>query len=74
MVLLGLLKVVAEVGKMLLFNPGSLKSPRSKLVPSYLILDITDEKIDFTFKEAETNITIEDIYYIGSSVGRTKLM
>ena len=52
---------VDKVGKMCLFNPGSIKSPGSKTVPSYLILDITDESLEYTFKEAETNITIEGI-------------
>ena len=52
---------VDKVDKLLLFNPGSIKNPRSKVVPSYLILEITDESVEYTFKEAETNITIEDI-------------
>ncbi len=52
---------VDRAGELYLFNPGSIKNPRSKLVPSYLILEITDESIEYTFKEAETNITIENI-------------
>lgn len=52
---------VDKVGNMYLFNPGSIKNPRSKMVPSYLILNITDESVEYTFKEAETNITIENI-------------
>lgn len=50
---------VDKVNDLLLINPGSIKSPRNKEVPSYLILNITDEKTEYTFKEAETNITID---------------
>ena len=49
------------VNDMLIMNPGSIKSPRSKTAPSYLILNITKDSIDYTFKEAETNITIEKL-------------
>lgn len=50
-----------KVNNLYLFNPGSIKNPRSKIKPSYLILNITDDTIEYTFKEAETNITIENI-------------
>ncbi len=49
------------INDMLIINPGSIKNSRSKTVPSYLILNITKEKIDYTFKEAETNLTIEKL-------------
>ena len=52
---------VDKVNDLLLINPGSIKSPRSKTVPSYLILNITDETVEYIFKEAETNITIEKV-------------
>ncbi len=52
---------VDKVGDLLLINPGSIRNPRSKMAPSYLILNITDDSIEYTFKEAETNITIENI-------------
>ena len=50
-----------KVNDMLIMNPGSIKSPRSKTLPSYLILNITKDSIDYVFKEAETNITIENL-------------
>jgi len=50
-----------KVNNMLIMNPGSIKSPRSKTVPSYLIINITRDSIDYVFKEAETNITIEKL-------------
>ena len=52
---------VDKVNNLLLINPGSIKNPRSKIVSSYLILNITKESVEYIFKEAETNITIEDI-------------
>jgi len=52
---------VDKVNTITLLNPGSIKNPRSKLAPSYLILEITDESFKYTFKEAETNITMENI-------------
>lgn len=52
---------VDKVNKLLLINPGSIKNPRSKTVSSYLILNITDDSVEYIFKEAETNITIENI-------------
>ncbi len=52
---------VDNINGMLIMNPGSIKSPRSKTAPSYLILNITKDEITYTFKEAETNITIEKI-------------
>lgn len=50
-----------KVNDLLFINPGSIKSPRSKMKPSYVILNITRDSIDYVFKEAETNITIENI-------------
>ncbi len=52
---------VDKVNNLLLINPGSIRNPRSKIVPSYLILNITKDSVEYTFKEAETNITIENI-------------
>ncbi len=52
---------VDKVNDLLMMNPGSIKSPRSKMVPSYLILNITKDSIDYVFKEAKTNITIENL-------------
>ena len=52
---------VDKVNDMLVINPGSIKSSRSEKSPSYVILEITEDSVDYTFKEAETNITIEDI-------------
>lgn len=52
---------VDKVNDLLLINPGSIKSPRSRMVPSYLILNINEGSVEYIFKEAETNITIENI-------------
>jgi len=43
-------------------NPGSIISPRSKHVPSYLILNIEKGKeITYVFKEAQTNSLIDKL-------------
>ena len=52
---------VDKVNDLILLNPGSIKSPRTKVLPSYLILNITKDSIDYIFKEAQTNITIEKL-------------
>ncbi len=52
---------VDKVNDMLVINPGSIKSPRSQVMPSYLILNITKDSVEYIFKEAETNLTIENI-------------
>lgn len=52
---------VDKVNNLLLINPGSIRNPRSKIVPTYLILNIDKDSVDYIFKEAETNITVENI-------------
>ena len=46
--------------EIILLNPGSISSPRSKNPPSYLILNIErDKEITYIFKESQTNLLIE---------------
>ncbi len=52
---------VDKINNMLIMNPGSIRNPRSKTPPSYLILNITEDSIEYTFKEVETNMTIEKL-------------
>jgi len=49
---------VDQVQDVLLINPGSISKPRSDLMPSYVILTITNDKIEYVFKEAYTNLEI----------------
>jgi predicted phosphodiesterase len=44
-----------------LINPGSISKPRADIVPSYLILSITEDSVEYAFKEAYTNIDIHNI-------------
>jgi putative phosphoesterase len=40
-------------------NPGSIFNPRGQYPPSYLILEINGNQIEFTFKDVMTNRTLE---------------
>ena len=43
-------------------NPGSISSPRCKIPPSYLVLNIErDKEITHIFKESQTNLLIEKL-------------
>ncbi len=48
-----------KVGTVLLINPGSVTRARNQMKPSYVIINIVDNEIQWTFKESETNRTIE---------------
>lgn len=52
---------VDQLEEMLIINPGSISRPRSDIMPSYLILTITPEKIEYVFKESYTNIDINEL-------------
>ena len=51
---------VDKANNLLIINPGSVHRPRAELEPSYLILNIEkDGKIEYIFKEAQTNLTMD---------------
>lgn len=43
------------VGKVLFINPGALHKPRNGLPPTYVILEIENDKIKYTYMDVETN-------------------
>lgn len=50
-----------RVQDLLMINPGSVSRPRSDNPPSYLILTITRDNVEYVFKEAYTNLTIPNL-------------
>ncbi|MBN2604914.1 MAG: YfcE family phosphodiesterase [Bacilli bacterium] len=52
---------VDHVQEVTLINPGSISKPRADIVPSYLILKITKDSVEYAFKEAYTNIDIHTL-------------
>ena len=50
---------ISKIHDNFILNPGSAKSPRTSLPPTYLIVNIMDGNMTFTFKDAYTNQTIE---------------
>jgi len=49
-----------KAGSCLLVNPGSIKSPRNALPPSFLIIEITDGEFNFKFMDVNTNEVIKE--------------
>ncbi len=52
---------VDKVGIMYLVNPGSIKSPRNSIAPSYVVITLEDGAFTFAFKEAYTNELIKEV-------------
>lgn len=48
-----------KVGGIQFLNPGSCARPRNAFPPTYLILEIDNQEIKWTFKDTITNSTIE---------------
>lgn len=50
---------LTKIHQTFIINPGSARSPRTSLPPTYLIIEINKGDMTFTFKDAFTNQTIE---------------
>lgn len=50
---------VDKIANTILANPGSVKSPRNSVPPSYMIITIEEGNFIFTYKEAFTNELIK---------------
>lgn len=48
-----------KIGGIQFLNPGSCARPRNTLPPTYMILNIDNQEIKWTFKDAVTHSTIE---------------
>jgi putative phosphoesterase len=51
---------IDRVGTTILVNPGSIKSPRNAIPPSYLVITVEEGEFKFKFKEANTNELIKE--------------
>ena len=52
---------IDHIGSCILANPGSVKSPRNSIPPSYMIITIENGTFHFTFKESYTNELIKEV-------------